>query len=146
MGTGAISVIRCSGSNVTEIMRYFLKKELAPRRAYYVDFKNKEIILDDVIAIYYKAPQSYTGEDMLEIMCHGGPVVYQLIIDEILMLKSCRLAKAGEFSERAFLNNKISLFEAESICALINAKTKAAALAARESLSCLLYTSDAADE
>ena len=135
MGTGAISVIRCSGSNVTEIMQYFLKEELAPRRAYYVDFKNKEIILDDVIAIFYKAPQSYTGEDMLEIMCHGGPVVYQLIIDEILMLKSCRLAKAGEFSERAFLNNKISLFEAESICALINAKTKAAALAARESLS-----------
>ena len=135
MGTGAISVIRCSGSNVTEIMQYFLKEELAPRRAYYVDFKNREIILDDVIAIFYKAPQSYTGEDMLEIMCHGGPVVYQLIIDEILMLKSCRLAKAGEFSERAFLNNKISLFEAESICALINAKTKAAALAARESLS-----------
>ena len=135
MGTGAISVIRCSGSNVTEIIQYFLKEELTPRRAYYVDFKNKEIILDDVIAIFYKAPQSYTGEDMLEIMCHGGPVVYQLIIDEILMLKSCRLAKAGEFSERAFLNNKISLFEAESICALINAKTKSAALAARESLS-----------
>lgn len=135
MGTGAISVIRCSGSNVTEIMQYFLKQELTPRHAYYVDFKNKEVILDDVIAIFYKAPQSYTGEDMLEIMCHGGPVVYQLIIDEILMLKSCRLAKAGEFSERAFLNNKISLFEAESICALINAKTKAAALAARESLS-----------
>ena len=135
MGTGAISVIRCSGSNVTEIMQYFLKEKLTPRRAYYVDFKNKEIILDDVIAIFYKAPQSYTGEDMLEIMCHGGPVVYQLIIDEILMLNSCRLAKAGEFSERAFLNNKISLYEAESICALINAKTKAAALAARESLS-----------
>ena len=135
MGTGAISVIRCSGSNVTEIMQHFFKKKFSPRRAYYADFKNKGVILDDVITIFYEAPKSYTGEDMLEIMCHGGPVVYQLIIDEILMLKSCRLAKAGEFSERAFLNNKMSLSQAESICALINSKTKAAALAARESLS-----------
>ena len=135
MGTGAISVIRCSGSNVAEIIQYFFKKELTPRRAYYMDFKNKGVTLDDVITIFYEAPKSYTGEDMIEIMCHGGPVMYQLIIDEILKLKSCRLAKAGEFSERAFLNNKMSLLEAESICALINAKTKAAALAARESLS-----------
>ena len=72
---------------------------------------------------------------MLEIMCHGGPVMYQLIINEILQIDNCRLAKPGEFSERAFLNNKMSLLEAESLCALINAKTEAAALAARESMS-----------
>ena len=68
MGTGAISVIRCSGSNVTEIMQYFFKKKFSPRRAYYADFKNKGVILDDVITIFYEAPKSYTGEDMLEIM------------------------------------------------------------------------------
>ena len=72
---------------------------------------------------------------MLEIMCHGGPVMYQLIIKEILKIKNCRLAIAGEFSERAFLNDKMSILEAESICALINAKTEEAALAARDSLS-----------
>ena len=72
---------------------------------------------------------------MLEIMCHGGPVMYRLIIDELLTLESCRLAQPGEFTERAFINNKMNLHEAESIGALINAKTKEAALAARESLS-----------
>lgn len=135
MGTGAISIIRCSGSNINQIMRFFFKKELTPRLANYADFKIKENTLDDVIVIFYKAPKSYTGEDMLEIMCHGGPVMYQLIIDELLTLESCRLAQPGEFTERAFINNKMNLHEAESIGALINAKTKEAALAARESLS-----------
>ena len=135
MGTGAISVIRCSGDNTANIINTFFKKKLSSRQAYYVNFKKENIVIDDVIAIYYAAPKSYTGEDMLEIMCHGGPVMYQLIINEILQIDNCRLAKPGEFSERAFLNNKMSLLEAESLCALINAKTEAAALAARESMS-----------
>ena len=135
MGTGAISVIRCSGESVSKIINNFFKKKLLPRNAYYLDFKNNNKVIDDVVAIYYENPKSYTGEDMLEIMCHGGPVMYQLIIKEILKVDNCRLAIAGEFSERAFLNNKMSILEAESICALINAKTEEAALAARESLS-----------
>ena len=135
MGTGAISVIRCSGESVSKIINNFFKKKLSPRNAYYLDFKNNNKVIDDVVAIYYENPKSYTGEDMLEIMCHGGPVMYQLIIKEILKVDNCRLAIAGEFSERAFLNNKMSILEAESICALINAKTEEAALAARESLS-----------
>ena len=135
MGTGALSVIRCSGTRVSEIIDTFFKKKLPERKACYLNFKSEERVVDDVIAIYYVAPKSYTGEEMLEIMCHGGPVIYQLIIKEILKLNDCRIAKAGEFTERAFLNNKMSLTEAESICALINAKTEAAALAARESLS-----------
>ena len=135
MGTGAISVIRCSGDAVRDIINEFFKKNLSPRKSHYLNFMKDEQILDDVIAIYYEAPKSYTGEDMLEIMCHGGPVMYQLIIDEVLEVETCRLAQAGEFSERSFLNNKMSLQKAESVCALINAKTKTAALAARESMS-----------
>ncbi len=135
MGTGALSVIRCSGESTEKIIQTFFKKKFIPRYAHYAKFKKNEIVIDDVVAIYYPAPNSYTGEDMLEITCHGGPVMYQLLIREILNIKNCRLAKAGEFSERAFLNNKISLIEAESICALIKAKTEEAALAARETLS-----------
>ena len=135
MGTGALSVIRCSGKSVPTIIKNFFGKELVPRRANYLDIKKNNKVLDDVVAIYYLGPKSFTGEDMLEIMCHGGPVMYQLIIKEILKIKNCRLAIAGEFSERAFLNDKMSILEAESICALINAKTEEAALAARDSLS-----------
>ena len=135
MGTGALSVIRCSGKSVPTIIKNFFGKELPPRRANYLDIKKNNKVLDDVVAIFYLGPKSFTGEDMLEIMCHGGPVMYQLIIKEILKIKNCRLAIAGEFSERAFLNDKMSILEAESICALINAKTEEAALAARESLS-----------
>ena len=135
MGTGALSIIRCSGNNILDITEEFFKKKLTPRYAHYLKFQKNNIIVDDVVAIYYVAPKSYTGEDMLEIMCHGGSVMYQLIINEILKIKNCRLAKAGEFTERAFLNNKMSLIEAESICALINSKTEEAAMAARESLS-----------
>ena len=135
MGTGALSIIRCSGNNILDITEEFFKKKLTPRYAHYLKFQKNNIIVDDVVTIYYVAPKSYTGEDMLEIMCHGGSVMYQLIINEILKIKNCRLAKAGEFTERAFLNNKMSLMEAESICALINSKTEEAAMAARESLS-----------
>ena len=135
MGTGALSIIRCSGNNILDITEEFFKKKLTPRYAHYLKFQKNNIIIDDVVAIYYVAPKSYTGEDMLEIMCHGGSVMYQLIINEILKIENCRLAKAGEFTERAFLNNKMSLMEAESICALINSKTEEAAMAARESLS-----------
>ena len=135
MGTGALSIIRCSGNNILDITEEFFKKKLTPRYAHYLKFQKNNIIVDDVVTIYYVAPKSYTGEDMLEIMCHGGSVMYQLIINEILKIKNCRLARAGEFTERAFLNNKMSLMEAESICALINSKTEEAAMAARESLS-----------
>ena len=135
MGTGALSVIRCSGKSILTIIKILFGKKLVPRRAQYLNIKKNNAVLDDVVAIYYVGPKSFTGEDMLEIMCHGGPVMYQLIINEILKIKNCRLAIAGEFSERAFLNDKMSILEAESICALINAKTEEAALAARESLS-----------
>ena len=87
MGTGAISVIRCSGESVSKIINNFFKKKLSPRNAYYLDFKNNNKVIDDVVAIYYENPKSYTGEDMLEIMCHGGPVMYQLIIKEILKVE-----------------------------------------------------------
>lgn len=135
IGTGALSIIRCSGKGVKNIIETFFLKSLTPRYAYHIDFKKNNETLDDIVAIYYKAPKSYTGEDMLEITCHGGPVIYQMLIKEILTLSDFRLAMPGEFSERAYLNNKISLLEAESICALINAKTEEAALAARSSLS-----------
>ena len=77
MGTGAISVIRVSGNAVKNIINIFFKKNLSPRKSHYLNFMSGEKILDDVIVIYYETPKSYTGEDMLEIMCHGGPVRYQ---------------------------------------------------------------------
>jgi len=67
MGTGAMSVIRCSGKNVLKIIDIFFNKKMSPRHAYYLNFKNNEKVIDDVIAIYYASPQSFTGEDMLEI-------------------------------------------------------------------------------
>ena len=135
MGLGAISLIRCSGCQTNKIIETFFSKKFSPNEANYLKFKKGDQVLDDVIAIFYKSPKSYTGEDMLEIMCHGGSVIYQMLIKEILTIDGCRLARPGEFSERSYMNNKMGIFEAESICALINAKTESAALAAREALS-----------
>ena len=135
MGLGAISLIRCSGCQTNKIIETFFSKKFLPNEANYLKFKKSDQVLDDVIAIFYKSPKSYTGEDMLEIMCHGGSVVYQMLIREILTIDGCRLARPGEFSERSYTNNKMGIFEAESLCALINAKTESAALAAREALS-----------
>ena len=104
MGLGAISLLRCSGRHTNKIIETFFSKKLSPNEANYLKFKKGDQVLDDVIAIFYKSPKSYTGEDMLEIMCHGGSVIYQMLIREILTIDGCRLARPGEFSERSYMN------------------------------------------
>ena len=105
-GRSAIGIIRISGPNIDVILNKYAPS-IRPRRATLVDFcddKHKKI--DSVIMIYYKSPHSYTGEDLLEIQTHGNPIILNKIIN-ILCPKYARQARAGEFTERAFLNNKI---------------------------------------
>ena len=133
-GKSAIGIIRVSGKNVLTIIRSFLSHKLLPRVAtntVFIDTSGNEI--DDVIAIYYEAPNSYTGEDMLEIQCHGNPVILDHVLS-VICRKYATHSKPGEFTERAFLNNKIDLAQAEAIADIINASNINASKAALISL------------
>jgi len=133
-GRGGIGIIRISGNNLEELAKQLLGNFPKPRYAslnYFLD-QNHEII-DQGIAIYYAAPHSYTGEDVLELHGHGGPAVIDLLLKRCLML-GARLAEPGEFTLRAYLNNKIDLVQAESIADLIDASTAGAARCALRSL------------
>ncbi len=118
IGYGGIGIIRISGNKTKKISYKMIGKITKNRYAEYLPIKNiKNIILDYCIILFYKSPNSYTGEDILEIHCHGGQKVIELIIKSIINLniKKVRIANPGEFTERAFLNNKIDLIQAESI-------------------------------
>lgn len=123
LGYSGVGIIRISGSLSLKIINIILKKKkIKPRYAYYINFKNiKGNILDKGIALWFPKPYSYTGEDVLELHAHGGQLIINLIIQEILNIsKNIQIAKPGEFTERAFLNNKIDLLQAESINTIIN--------------------------
>lgn len=124
-GIGAISIIRISGDNLKSIyIKLTKKQEIVDRRASYLPVYGKNgNIIDTCMVIYIKGPNSYTGEDIIEINSHGGNLVPQLILSEILLLPNVRMADRGEFSRRAFLNNKIDLMQAESIAALIESES-----------------------
>ncbi len=127
VGNSGIGIIRISGKKSLKISKLLTKKNLKPRYAKYTYIKNKNnIILDYVIIIYYKSPHSFTGEDIIEIQSHGGQKMIELIIKSILnfKLKNIRIAKPGEFSERAFINKKIDLTQAEAINYIIHAKSE----------------------
>src|SRR4029079_11390003 len=121
---------RVSGSQVSSIIQTVLGCKLIPRQATYLPFydSNGEVI-DEGVAIFFPNPHSFTGEDVLELQGHGGPVVVDLLLQRILNL-GVRLARPGEFSERAFLNGKIDLAQAESIADLIDASSQQAARSA----------------
>ena len=127
-GVSSISIIRVSGSRALEAARQLSKKEtIKPRYAHLVPLYNKEgDLIDQAILIYFSAPNSFTGEEIVEFQCHGGMIVAQEILDTILAM-DIRLAQPGEFSKRAFLNGKIDLTEAEAISKLIEAKSVDAA-------------------
>lgn len=134
-GRGGIGIIRISGPVTTEIAKTILKILPCPRQAEYLSFYDKDgILLDKGIAIFFPKPFSFTGEDVLELHGHGGPIILDLLLQSILLLPNIRIAKPGEFSERAFLNNKIDLTQAEAITDLINASSVQAARAAINSL------------
>ncbi|NOQ31468.1 MAG: tRNA uridine-5-carboxymethylaminomethyl(34) synthesis GTPase MnmE [Helicobacteraceae bacterium] len=123
-GVGSISILRLSGEEALQISKKLLNKNLEPRVATLSSIKNSQnSLIDQAIAIYFKAPLSFTGEDIVEFQCHGGSIVADMVLQELL-LNGARLATAGEFSKRAFFNGKIDLSEAEAISQLIEAKSE----------------------
>ena len=133
-GRGGIGVVRISGPRLDALIAGILGKPLAPRRAalaHFLDAGNTAI--DQGIALYFPAPHSYTGEEVLELHGHGGPVVMQLLLKRCLEL-GARPAQPGEFTRRAFINDKIDLAQAESVADLIDAATTAGARSAMRSL------------
>ncbi|MBS82669.1 MAG: tRNA uridine-5-carboxymethylaminomethyl(34) synthesis GTPase MnmE [Gammaproteobacteria bacterium] len=132
-GFSGIGVIRISGENVKKLIKEFFKETLKPRYAHVKKIYHQKKILDEVIVIYFKKPNSYTGEDMCEIHSHGNPVILETILD-IITPKYARQAKPGEFTERSFLNDKIDLIQAEAVSDLISSSNIEAAKSAANSL------------
>ncbi|WP_311223283.1 MULTISPECIES: tRNA uridine-5-carboxymethylaminomethyl(34) synthesis GTPase MnmE [unclassified Acidovorax] len=148
-GRGAVGIVRVSGKGLGALVQALCGRALKPREATYLPFRDAAgQPIDQGLALYFPAPHSYTGEDVLELQAHGGPVVLQLLLARCLeaaaavdgasgahVLPGLRLAQPGEFTERAFLNDKIDLAQAEAIADLIDASTEAAARSASRSLA-----------
>lgn len=133
-GRGGIAVVRISGPLVTSIAAQLLNKTPKPRYATYSPFLDSDgNAIDEGIALFFPGPNSFTGEDILELQGHGGPAVVDSLVRRIIEL-GARLARPGEFSERAFLNDKIDLAQAEAIADLIDAASEQAARASVRSL------------
>lgn len=133
-GRGGVGIVRVSGAAVPEIASRMFGSLPQPRLATHRVFKNVSgEVLDEGLVIYFQAPHSFTGEEVLEFHGHGGPVVLDRLVKELLFL-GARLARPGEFSERAFLNDKFDLAQAEAIADLIAATTEQGAKAALRSL------------
>ena len=155
-GRGAVGIVRVSGKKLASFSQALFGRVLQPRVATYLPLNDKDATpIDQVLALYFQGPNSYTGEDVLELQAHGGPVVLQMIVarcfevatdqlsddtknashGEKQTLPGLRLAKPGEFTERAFLNHKLDLAQAEAVADLIDASTEAAARGASRSLA-----------
>ena len=148
-GRGAVGIVRVSGRAIGALVQALCGRALKPREATYLPFRDAQgQAIDQGLALYFPGPHSYTGEDVLELQAHGGPVVLQLLLARCLQagaapdaatgqpcLPGLRVAQPGEFTERAFLNDKIDLAQAEAIADLIDASTEAAARSASRSLT-----------
>ncbi|MDB5948071.1 MAG: tRNA uridine-5-carboxymethylaminomethyl(34) synthesis GTPase MnmE [Ramlibacter sp.] len=138
-GRGAVGIVRVSGVSVAAVIDAVCGRPLKPREATYLPFRDADgSAIDQGLAIHFPAPQSYTGEDVLELQAHGGPVVLQLLLARCVQAGAAiglRVAEPGEFTERAFLNDKIDLAQAEAIADLIDASTEAAARSASRSMA-----------
>lgn len=147
-GRGAVGIVRVSGKQLSELVVVLCGRHLKPREATYLPIKDAQgTPIDHVLALYFAGPNSYTGEDVLELQAHGGPVVLQLLLARCLtvaatedvqqqpLLRGLRLAQPGEFTQRAFLNHKLDLAQAEAVADLIDASTEAAARSASRSLA-----------
>ncbi|MFC4698787.1 tRNA uridine-5-carboxymethylaminomethyl(34) synthesis GTPase MnmE [Glaciecola siphonariae] len=134
-GRGSVGIIRVSGPNSKAVAEAILGQCPPPRHAVYQPFKDSRgNIIDEGLALFFNNPHSFTGEDVLELQGHGGQVVMQLLLEACLATKLVRLARPGEFSEQAFLNDKMDLTQAEAIADLINASSIQAAKSAVKSL------------
>ncbi|CDS52889.1 GTPase and tRNA-U34 5-formylation enzyme TrmE [Polaromonas sp. CG9_12] len=148
-GRGAVGIVRISGQRIAPVVKALCGRALSPRQATYLAFRDAGgQVIDKGLAIFFPAPHSFTGEDVLELQAHGGPVVLQLLLAQCLeaaaatdaetgqpVLAALRVSEPGEFSERAFLNDKIDLAQAEAIADLIDASTETAARSAARSMS-----------
>ncbi len=147
-GRGAVGIVRVSGQGLASFVFALLGRVLKPREATYLPFPDAAgQPIDHGLALWFPGPHSYTGEDVLELQGHGGPVVLQLLVARCLqvaqalnasgqpLLRGLRPARAGEFTERAFLNDKLDLAQAEAVADLIDASTEAAARSASRSLA-----------
>ena len=148
-GRGAVGIVRVSGQAIAPVIAALCDRSLLPRQATYLSFRDsRRQVIDQGLAIHFPAPHSYTGEEVLELQAHGGPMVLQLLVAACLeagaalnpatglpSLPRLRLAQPGEFTERAFLNDKIDLAQAEAIADLIDASTETAARSAARSMT-----------
>ncbi|WP_088329290.1 tRNA uridine-5-carboxymethylaminomethyl(34) synthesis GTPase MnmE [Lacimicrobium sp. SS2-24] len=134
-GRGGVGIVRVSGNLATTVAEKILGTLPAVRKAEYLPFyDNHGSVIDQGIALLFRGPHSFTGEDVLELQGHGGQVVMDMLISAILEINDIRLARPGEFSERAFLNDKLDLAQAEAIADLIDASSEQAARSALRSL------------
>ena len=134
-GRGGVGIVRVSGPKVKTVAQQVLKTTVVPRHASYLSFYSKEgEVIDQGIALLFENPNSFTGEDVLELQGHGGPVIIDMLLESILTIDGIRLARPGEFSEQAFLNDKMDLTQAEAIADLIEASSRSAAKSALKSL------------
>ena len=134
VGRSGIGIVRLSGPDIGNACEEILGFLPSPRHAHYCDFLDADqTVIDQGVAIFYQSPDSFTGEDILELQGHGGVYVLAAVLERVLSL-DIRLASPGEFSERAFLNDKIDLLQAEAIADLIDANTKQAAQSAMRTL------------
>jgi len=141
-GRGGIGIVRVSGADVAPIVAAVVGRALPPRRAVYAEFLDEHgRAIDAGIALYFPAPHSYTGEEVLELQGHGGPVVLRMLVARCLQAgralrpAGLRLAEPGEFTRRAFLNDRLDLAQAEAVADLIDASSETAARSAQRSLS-----------
>ncbi len=133
-GKGALAIVRVSGKDAVKIAKQITHRELTARYACYTNFYDSDgAVIDQGLIIYFQAPASFTGEDVVEFHCHGNPLVSELLLKTLCSL-GARLATPGEFSLRAFLNNKINLAQAEAIADLINSTTEQAVRTATKSM------------
>lgn len=133
-GTSAIAVLRVTGPETKRIAAEIFGRVLPARMVRHADYRaTDEKLLDDVVVVFFEGPSSYTGEDSLEISCHGNPFIAQKILED-LFARGCRAAHPGEFSQRAFLNGKMDLSQAEAVMDLIGARSDRALAAANQQL------------
>ncbi|MEI8185500.1 MAG: tRNA uridine-5-carboxymethylaminomethyl(34) synthesis GTPase MnmE [Chlorobiaceae bacterium] len=134
LGVGALAVVRVSGKGVFDLVQRVFRKKNNPKflfsqskgfRAHFGSVYDSEGMIDEVVALVFRSPNSFTMEDMVELSCHGGPVVVKHIL-QLLLDEGCRLAEPGEFTRRAFLNGRIDLLQAEAIGEMIHARTESA--------------------
>jgi tRNA modification GTPase len=134
VGVGALAVLRISGRGVFDIAQRVFRKKSGPAfrfaeskgfRAHFGTVHDRDGLIDEVVALVFRAPNSFTMEDMVEFTCHGGPVVVQHML-KVLLDEGCRLAEPGEFTRRAFLNGRIDLLQAEAIGEMIHARSESA--------------------